>query len=144
MDNEDIKILEEFINYKNINNSPYHLIAISHESLCEAIENLIARYKELKEENKELLLRLKADGLIDRDRYWLKKIKEIEDKNIQIAYGGRRYNTEGIVIKDYISKSKVKEKIEDLKDVIQYSANPLAIDNCKYAIEILQELLEES
>ena len=43
----------------------------------------------------------------------------------------------------YIPKSKVQEKIEDLKDAIQYSANPLAIDNCKYAIEILQELIED-
>ena len=42
-----------------------------------------------------------------------------------------------------IPKSKVKEKIEELKDDIKYSANPLAIDNSKYAIEILQELLGE-
>lgn len=52
--NEDIKLLEEFINYKNIIDTPYHLIAISHERLCEAIENLIAKYKELEETLKEV------------------------------------------------------------------------------------------
>ena len=37
-----------------------------------------------------------------------------------------------------------KEKMELLREDIQYSANPLSIDNSKYAIEVLEELLEES
>lgn len=44
----------------------------------------------------------------------------------------------------YIPKSKIKEKMELLREDIQYSANPLSIDNSKYAIEVLEELLEES
>lgn len=47
------------------------------------------------------------------------------------------------VNKKFIAVDKIKEKIESLRDVIRYSANPLAIDNSKYAIDILQELLEE-
>lgn len=37
------------------------------------------------------------------------------NKNIQVAYGGRRYNTEGIIIEDYIPKSRIKEIIEELE-----------------------------
>ena len=86
---EDIKILEEFINYKNINNSPYHLIAISHERLCEAIQNLIARYKKLEEENRKLTAR----------KYML-NAETGELKVIQID-------------NNYIPKSKVKELIQE-------------------------------
>jgi len=46
---EDIKILKEFINYKDKSNSHFQLIAISHERLCESIEHLIEAYKELEE-----------------------------------------------------------------------------------------------
>lgn len=42
----------------------------------QAIENLIQRNKELEMQNKEFLLRLKADGLIERDKYWTNKIKK--------------------------------------------------------------------
>lgn len=69
---EDIKILEEFINFKNINNLPYHLIAISHERLCEAIENLIARNKEYEKQldldyvDNNYISKSKIDNIIRR------------------------------------------------------------------------------
>ena len=48
-----------------------------------------------------------------------------------------------VVNNSYIPISKLKEKMELLREDIQYSANPLSIDNSKYAIEVLEELLEE-
>ena len=98
---EDIEYLEQLIGIKK----EYKCKPIkskTQENTKQAIENLIARYKELEKENKKM----KANNL-------LKLNKEI-NKNIQVAYGGRRYNTEGIVIENYIPKSKVKEKIEEL------------------------------
>lgn len=65
------------------------------------------------------------------------RLEDIEDKKVQIEY----QNVFNKGVKSV--KDKIKEKIEDLRDVIQYSANPLAIDNSKYAIDILQEVLEE-
>ena len=38
---------------------------------------------------------------------------------------------------------KIKAKIEELQEDIKYSANPLSIDNSKFAIEVLQSLLEK-
>ena len=59
---------------KDLKNLMY-IIEMHHIS-SEPIQNLIARYKELEMQNKEFLLRLKADGLIERDKYWINKIKE--------------------------------------------------------------------
>ena len=77
---EDIKILEEILT-RDIEDTEGTKI------MKKAIQNLIARYKELEEK---------------------------QNKNIQVAYGGRRYNTEGIVIENHLPKSKVQEKIKEL------------------------------
>ena len=115
---EDIKILEDFLNYKNKVNENYHLIAISHKRLCEAIEHLIARNKELEEEN----------------LHWKGQYHLLSRKI------------------DVIPKSKIKEKIEELKEDEKnkiYSLNPDTKEvahiniNHKEEIEVLQELLED-
>lgn len=79
-----------------------------------------------------------------------KEIEELKEKNIQVAHGGRRFNTEGIILKDYISKEKIREKIEKLKKEGDYRDiyNPTGRvhfmkEETDYKIEILQELLEE-
>lgn len=46
------------------------------EDMYILIKNLISENKELKEENLELLTRLRADGMIERDKYWKNKIIE--------------------------------------------------------------------
>lgn len=107
---EDIKILENYIREWN------------DTDVEQALQNLIARYKELEDKNKTLETLLQGN-LYQMYLYY----KELAG----------RYQANSI------SKDKVKEKIEELKDDIKYSANPLAIDNSKYAIEILQELLGE-
>lgn len=38
-------------------------------------------------------------------------------------------------------KNKIKAIIEELQEDIKYSANPLSIDNSKFAIKVLQSLL---
>ena len=35
------------------------------------------------------------------------------------------------------------QKLEELKEDIKYSANPLSIDNSKFGIKVLQSLLEK-
>lgn len=96
MSEEDIEILEKLIE-KYDEPCGMHINPIElWQDERDAIENLINRVKELEEENSKM----KADNL-------LKLNKEI-NKNI----------TEGIIIKDYISKSKIKEKIEDREHII--------------------------
>ena len=47
------------------------------------------------------------------------------------------------VNKKFIAVDKIKAKIEELKEDIKYSANPLSIDNSKFGIKVLQSLLEK-
>jgi hypothetical protein len=72
----DIEILENAIkcNKKQFEEIGTHILLQDDE--MKAIENLIQRNKELEMQNKEFLLRLKADGLIERDKYWTNKIKK--------------------------------------------------------------------
>lgn len=83
----------------------------------EKIMNLIEKQsKEIEELNKALMTAtLKIEGL---------KIEAVYDDN-------------------YVSKDKIKAKIEELQEHIKYSANPLSIDNSKFGIKVLQSLLEE-
>lgn len=46
------------------------------EELAERVQGLLDLYNQEKEKNIELLTRLRADELIERDKYWISKIKE--------------------------------------------------------------------
>lgn len=74
----------------------------------------------------------------------IQRNKELKEINTIFALEGSRVRLELYIKENYIPKSKIKEKMKLLREDIQYSANPLSIDNSKYAIEVLQELLEES
>lgn len=112
---EDIKILEDFINgtlFKYARN------AFDEEdlrnTLDKAIETLIKGYKA----KCELIEKLKQDkdilyGVID-------EIKE-----------------------DYIPKSKIKEKIEELEKEKDYYYSDYKIDELNDKIQVLQELMED-
>ena len=94
---ENIKILEEMIeNHKEYFLGNYELIDDMTITLkdIEAIENLIQRNKELEEDNKILL----------------HKVNELTQENIKIC---------DTVNQDFITKSKVKEKIEELEKEIE-------------------------
>lgn len=68
----NIEILENLTNHIRFNEPLHYGIGL----YIQALENLIKENKELKEKNLELLTRLRADGLIERDKYWISKIKE--------------------------------------------------------------------
>lgn len=100
------------------------------------IDNLEQIEKEHKEENgrlREKNINLKEKIIRQQEQL------NIANKKILAQRGQLK-----VVNNSYIPISKLKEKMELLREDIQYSANPLSIDNSKYAIEVLQELLEES
>lgn len=108
----------------------------------EAIENLIQRNKDLKEiekEHKEENGRLREKNINLKEKI----IRQQEQLNIANKKILAQRGQLKVVNNSYIPISKLKEKMELLREDIQYSANPLSIDNSKYAIEVLEELLEE-
>lgn len=71
-----------------------------------------------------------------------KNMNLLREQNIsykQSIHGLKEMNK--IINKNW--EDKIKAKIEELKEDIKYSANPLSIDNSKFGIEVLQSLLKE-
>lgn len=114
----NIEILEEFIE-KNIKS---RLRTELNANELQAIENLIKEYKELKEKY-EFVINNNLD-----DKY-----EEVLEKTF------KKY-----IDKDFISKSKVKEKIEELDSIYQQEIkqkyNGRYYHQLSYAIQILKEL----
>ena len=109
----------------------------------ERIEQLELEIKVLRANNK---------GLKDKIDEQSKEIEELKEKNKTLK--NLQNDTNGLYIemierKNYFERelqkleAKIKAKIEELKKDIQYSANPLSIDNSKFGIKILQSLLEK-
>lgn len=119
---EDIKLLEEFLSLKTIDNKIVFTEKIL-EVFKEPIRNLIARNKEL--EIKQELLKILQDKINEQSLF----INEIK--------------------KDYIPKSKVREKKEELKEILKnnlhitYNRYEKPEQLLQYGIDILEELLEE-
>lgn len=125
-------ILDLYNKEKEKNNS----ISIQYEKVVDKLEDLEQIEKEHKEENgrlREKNINLKEKIIRQQEQL------NIANKKILAQRGQLK-----VVNNSYIPISKLKEKIELLREDIQYSANPLSIDNSKYAIEVLEELLEES
>ena len=73
-----------------------------------------------------------------------KQYKEIEELHKEINQRIKlKLENERCADEDFIHKDKIKAKIEELKEDIKYSANPLSIDNSKFGIKVLQSLLEK-
>ena len=134
---EDIKILEEYI--KDLKLTPEELLK-SNEVIkfieykeIKAIENLIARYKELDKI-------VKTYNTIPNDYM---------PNDVKIVIADREYFNNGILKENCIPKSKVKEKIEELeklKDVpheLDFKAFYRIKDLRNIEIGVLQELLED-
>ena len=66
-----------------------------------------------------------------------KEIEELKNADLTTVYLNGFYDGEKK------AKDKIKAKIEELKEDIKYSANPLSIDNSKFGIKVLQSLLEK-
>lgn len=122
---EDIEIIEEMIEV-------YRSCSVDEEGFdmrldiafmkkeCKALENLLTRYKQLEEENKS-------------------KQKAYDDCYCEYKHYKQF---------DSIPKSKVEEKIEELKKLITEAQKELGSASKEYTIyvyqkDILQELLEE-
>ena len=118
----------------------YEMVIVNTKNL---IENLIQRNKDLEQiekEHKEENGRLREKNINLKEKI----IRQQEQLNIANKKILAQRGQLKVVNNSYIPISKLKEKMELLREDIQYSANPLSIDNSKYAIEVLQELLEES
>lgn len=63
-------------------------------------------------------------NLIDKQQKEIEELKKDNIDNIQVIYGGRRFGTERMVLKDYISKDKIRELLKskdiELTGVISY------------------------
>ena len=105
---EYIKILEEIVEiYRNcsVNEEGFDMmvdIGVTKKE-CEALENLIAKYKELEEENKEL-----KHITQNYNAYQQKS----DNPNSTIIIADEKWFINGYFKENFIPKSKVKEKIE--------------------------------
>ena len=120
MNNEDMKILEERITMLKRHIKYYEesdcKTDIYHQLVkeCKALQNLIARYKELEEENEQL--------------------EAIKNEAI------RRYNFESIPVSKVKDKiEELKKKVEELTDEKGYWGGSDLLEQ----IKVLQELLEK-
>lgn len=81
-----------------------------------------------------------TEGLLDL----YNKEKEKNSK-ITVVFGGRRYGTEAMILKDYVSKDKIKDKVEYIRFMVDDDNKPYEIvkEVNLYLDLFLQELLEE-
>lgn len=162
MNEEDIKNLNEIIELceEEINNNDENVTAILDLTDLKSLRNLINRNKELEEikdeaintcfytwnDDVELLCRKLAKyGYITIDKEKNEYISPFKDNpNLE--------ESKDICedISDYIPKSKVEEKIEELKQEGNYKTieNPkgrvhFQLEPCDYKIQVLEELLQE-
>ena len=117
---EDIKYLEdEIVNNDIVLWQWFEDLEYDEEAkLRQAIENLIAGYKELKENH-------------------------INPSKVRFTYYDNKKGTK-VVIEGFISKTKIKEKIEELNLKLAEDVNGKmdATYNIRFTIQVLQELLE--
>lgn len=132
-----IKILEELKEKTYRIDDILGNLVLSEEEYS-AIQNLIARYKELEKENK----RIKSIDYIAlaeeiENGLWMPRC-DVEEYYIPIEN-----------LEDYIPKSKVKEKIEELKkemekdETDEFGIHSIGWGCLDYTIDRLQELLED-
>ena len=110
---------------------------------CNAIENLLKRNKDLEQIEAE---HQRINGEL-RER-----VKELENSNENYKKYAVMMSTEGLIINgvifsfnDYISKSKIKEKIEEKQkriDKMHPASDCVLIDDLENQIEVLEELLK--
>ena len=105
MSEEDINIIENFLNY---NKEYLSVIEIA------SISKLLKAYRKQQKE----IVRLNR--------------KQADDEML----------TDTFIERDYISKDKIREKIKELKNIIEFE-RPTYEDYLKYTIDILEGLLEE-
>ena len=141
---EDLKIIKKIIydkqgkrmNYIDI----YNVVDNECNDFIQAIENLIARNKELKDlYNKEKIKNRNVEML---------RIACLPDNAKMVVMYKDDFNRNWR--NDFIPKSRVKEKIEELKkkmeedEVDEFGIHTIGWSCLDYVVEVLQELLEEN
>ena len=126
----DIEILEEILN-RQIEDTEGTKI------MKQAIENLIARNKELE----------KHLSFYEKNESYKARIIELKEENewLHKEYD-EMFDELNKIDNDYIPKSKAKEKIEEINnEKLNYSEDEYYLENeiKGYAIDKLQELLEQ-
>ena len=84
------------------------------------------------------------EGKIKSLQYWVEELKKEKRDNLMVVYGGRRFGTEGMVVKDYIRKDKIREIFHfyiERDSLFNDDAHKMAVIRLK---DVLQELLEEN
>lgn len=145
---EDIKILEDTLQKYCYKNCKGEIDDSCKEcKRLKAIENLLTRYKQLEEENKQLKEYIvKAPNL---DEMTAVQYTKIQEEAYIMGRAKEQQRAKEIIHNDYIPKSKVKEKIEELEnESYQISLkSEVAFDSGimknNLRIKVLQELLEE-
>lgn len=94
-------------------------------------QKLINLYNKEKEKNKELQIKVRYYEDI--------MIKQNVEKKFETLYKGL-YK---IVKTEYVSKDKIKNKIEEYIETLKTAINIQTIQECKYGIKVLQKILEE-
>ena len=139
---EYIKILEEIVEtYRScsVNEEGFDMkvdIGFTKKE-CEALENLIAGYKQLEEENKEL-----KHITQNYNAYQQKS----DNPNSTIIIADEKWFINGYFKENFIPKSKVKEKIEELKKKVEELTDDKGYwggSDLLEQIKVLQELLRE-
>lgn len=131
---EDIDILEKVIDtYNNWRELPYHF----NKDIIQAISNLLLENKKLKEENKEL-----KHITQNYNAYQQKS----DNPNSTIIIADEKWFINGYFKENFIPKSKVKDKIEELKKKVEELTDEKGYwggSDLLEQIKVLQELLEK-
>ena len=128
---EKIKIIESLCTDDCINKSTVI------DPLKYALENLITRYKQLEEENKEL-----KHITQNYNAYQQKS----NNSNSTIIIADKKWFRNGYFKENFIPKSKVKEKIEEINKAYEDSKDENEESQYyypDYTIRVLEELLEK-
>lgn len=129
---EDIIILGAF----NLAPSIQHISGTEFKGVQKAIDNLLSDYKRILKENEQL--RTEVNSLKKENEYY-KECLEVVSKHLdnidydQILFAIYEY---------YISKQKVKDKIEEIVEKIKHEENEKVVIYLSKQKNILQELLE--
>lgn len=117
----------------------------SARTILNLIEKQSKEIEELKKDKLELINKNHVVHLKDVEKELREMKKVIDTKNAEIECLNVIHESykEMVEENNFISKDKIKAKIEELKEDIKYSANPLSIDNSKFGIKVLQSLLEK-
>ena len=158
---EDIKILKE-LGQKYYKNGEIKIKALSGAKYIWALQDLLSDYKRVLKENEELksdnLEYQRIQDIFDKRTYRKKYLEERRKEEPNLLYPDadeiyRRYyelqKENQLIYENYISKQKIKDKIEELKKEGDYRTadNPygrihFTKEPCDYKIQVLKELLE--